>query len=154
MLRENNNEKGFTFLELIGTLFILSIFVTTTLLVGQAWLTKASLTATSIRLIEDLRYAQAGALASGHAWSVQLSKYTPDYTILNGTTPISRVTFASGVNYYHGYLQMTSGRVSYDPSGNAQESGVVRLESGALETDITLYMGSGLQSLHELGTTP
>lgn len=140
-------EGGFAVLELVVSLGILALLLALTVVAGQAFISHAALRATSVRMVEDLRFAQQSALASGHDWTVALSRYTPDYAIYDGGTMMSRVGFANGVHYHDGYLRMSSGTVRYGTLGNAQISGTIYLDDGGQQLQIKLYMGSGLQSL-------
>lgn len=144
---------GFTLMDVLVSVFLVSIFTASGLALGRAWVSHAALEATADRMTADLRYAQESAIASGHAFSVRFSKYTTDYALYSDATLMSRVGFAAGVGYFDGYLSLNSSRVSYDATGNSPQSGVIRLIAGNSERDITLYMGTGLQSLKNLEGT-
>ncbi len=144
---------GFTLFEVVFAVFLVSVITVSGLALGRAWIAHVALESTAERMTADLRFVQESAISSGHAFSIRFSKYTTDYTLYSDATPIARVGFSPGVTYYDGYLQLNSGRVSYDATGDSPQSGVVRLVAGDGESDITLYMGTGLQSLHRLGGT-
>lgn len=141
------HDNGFTLMELsvylllVGTLFGLGWNL------GERWVAHWSLQASAVRLVEDLRYCQAASESESNSAHLQLSMYTPEYFVFIGSNEIEHARFSDGVMYRDGYLQMVTGRVTYDVSGNSEVSGVVRLADSGEEAAITLYMGSGLQSL-------
>lgn len=143
----NDCEGGVALWEVLVALSVMSLLAVVSLAFGQRWIGHASLEATSVRMVQDLRFAQESAISSGHLWSVDLSKFSTDYAIYDGGTVVTRVGFAKGVDYHGGYLEMGTASVRYDPMGNAQTSGVIQLDSGLDTSRITLYMGTGLQSL-------
>lgn len=145
--RQGRRDHGFTLVELSVYMFLVGTVASTGWVIGGRWIAHYSLQATGVRLVEDLRYVQAASESESASSHVQLSMYTPEYFVYEGTKQIEHAGFSYGVTYTDGYLQMTTGRVSYDVSGNSEVSGVIRLTDAGEVATVTLFMGSGLQAL-------
>lgn len=142
-------EAGLTLLELTLTLAItaLGFAIAWPRLIAGAM--DARLLHTSEDLVWQMRVAQAVAQAQSETSEVDLNKYVGVYHVFWGTDLVRVGQFDPGVHYRDGYLQMQTGRVSYNAGGDSQTAGVIRLQAGAREQDIHLYLGSGLQWLED-----
>ncbi|WP_281245588.1 pilus assembly FimT family protein [Alicyclobacillus macrosporangiidus] len=142
-------EAGFTLLEVTLTLAVIALGL------AIAWprlipgAMDARLLHTSEDLVWQMRVAQAVAQAQSETSEVDLNKYVGVYHVYWGPALVRVGWFDPGVQYQDGYLQMQTGRVSYNAAGDSQTGGVVRLQAGAREQDIHLYLGSGLQWLED-----
>lgn len=137
-------------MTLIDTLVGLAILACTTSLVVTVSLRMVdalNLQSTATSLVYRLRYLQQMAETKDTYTQARMSIYSPTYTTYEGTHPLSSYSFASGVHYHDGYLQMSTGNFLYDTLGDAQMAGVMRLISGTREEDVKLYMGSGWQTM-------
>lgn len=105
----------------------------------------ADLDGAALTLLERFRFAQALGVTTSEAGMVWLDPYDTRYHLTHEFRPIGWYAFPSDVNYVDGYLQLENHRISYDNLGDAQVAGKVRLTTGAVERDIKLYMGTGLQ---------
>lgn len=139
-----HDDKGFSLLETVITLFIISVVLSVTLPISGRFVNFARLIETRETLVMHLRLAQAMSEANGQFAMVALAPYSARYTNYTGLRPISTISFQWPVHYRDNYLQMNSGRISYDTAGNAPMSGVVRLQVDSEESDIELFMGAGL----------
>jgi len=148
--QKRRDECGFSLLETTITIFVMSVFMAISVPVVVRITDYSRLTSTREGLVQHLRLAQALSEANGQFAMVVLAPFSPRYTNYVGMTAVSTVQFDYHVNYKDDYLQMESGRVTYDTSGNAELSGVIRLQAGVNESDIELFMGSGLQQQMEV----
>ncbi|MCL6516171.1 hypothetical protein [Alicyclobacillus sp.] len=98
-------------------------------------------------LVWQMRIAQAMAATRTKTAEVDLNRYVGIYHVYWGPNLVRTGHFDPGVTYRDGYLQMQTGRVSYNQAGDSQTAGIVRLQAGSRALDLHLYMGSGLQWL-------
>lgn len=145
--RDETREAGFSLLELSVAMFLTLISLAVLLPICARALSVQQLVGTRELLVDNLRLTQELGQTSGTFGAVRLAKYAPTYGTYVGGRQLSYVQFAPGVNYVDGYLQMTTGALTYDQLGNCQVSGVIRLTDGRTELDIDVYMGVGLQAL-------
>ncbi|MCL6453174.1 MAG: prepilin-type cleavage/methylation domain-containing protein [Alicyclobacillus sp.] len=138
---------GFTLVELLVYVVVAGVISLTGIQCGMRLVSHWNLWATTVRLVDDLRYVQALSEASSASSRLQLSRYTPEYYVYDQDQLIEHAAFSPGVGYVDGYLQMGSARIAYDAAGDAEVSGVIRLTDGPDTANVTLYMGSGLQVL-------
>ncbi len=149
MSRQQNTLKmsatGFTLLELVVTLTLMTVLMAFTLPSSVRWVSDQRLLLTQQQILWDLRIAQQQSQTGPALWTIQLYPYTPEYGVYDGTSFVRRIHFQPEVNYVDGYLQITSGRITYNSLGESSIGGVVRLTTDGMERDITLYLNSGLQ---------
>ncbi|MCL6548769.1 MAG: prepilin-type cleavage/methylation domain-containing protein [Alicyclobacillus sp.] len=145
-------DEAFTLLETAAAVFLTGVLFLCALPAWGRAIAHLELADTSLVLLSHLRYAQAAAEANDTYAYVRFAMYSPFYQTYVGTRQVDAVSFAPGVQYKDGYLQLSTGTVLYDALGNAQVGGVVRLVSGQEEMDVRLFLGSGLQSMG--GDTP
>lgn len=144
--RLNAHERGLTILEILICIVLMVSLIGISLPLGSRTIAYAELWSTTANLINRLRYAQCLAQTTGRYGELRLGLYVPQYQLFSGAQFLGRYTFAPGVTYKDGYLQMTTGSVLYDVYGNAQVAGRIRLTNIAGEQDVMLYMGAGWQT--------
>ncbi len=149
MSRQQNTLKmsatGFTLLELVVTLTLMTVLMAFTLPSSVRWVSDQRLLLTQQQILWDLRIAQQQSQTGPALWTIQLYPYTPEYGVYDGTRFVRHIHFQPEVNYVDGYLQVPSGRITYNTLGESSIGGVVRLTTDGMERDITLYLNSGLQ---------
>lgn len=141
---EKQDQRGFTLMELLMALALTGIFMSMSIPYGLRFLAYEHLVHTREGMLYDLRYSQQSAQTLGMYSMVYLSPFTSEYSVYNGNTQVGFHQFDAGVSYKDGYLQLPTNRILYDQLGNAQVGGVIRLVDGAGETDLHLYLGTGL----------
>jgi hypothetical protein len=124
----------------------MTVLTAFTLPLAVRWISDQRLLVTEQQILWDLRIAQQQSQTNPISWTVQLFPYTPEYGVYDGTRFIRQLHFQPGVDYVDGYLQMSSGRITYNSFGGSSVGGVVRLYADGVEQDITLYLNSGLQT--------
>lgn len=137
--------EGLSLLELSLYVVIMTVFLSMTVNIGNRWVRDASLRATTVRMVQDMRFTQYDSESVGHALLFQFSTYTPEYWIYDGSRILEHAGFAPGVSYFDGYLPLTTRRLYYNQAGGSTLGGSFRLVSQDESTRIVLYMGSGLQ---------
>lgn len=142
---EHKSITGFTLIELLVSLVIFTLLSATAIPISLHLIDYQNLDETTNVLVERMRYSQSLAEICGSATVVRLAPFAPSYQLWQGTNITNFFSFAPDVNYKDGYLQMETGRITYDMMGGSEVSGVVRLMADHSERDIELYMGSGLQ---------
>ena len=138
--------SGFSLLEVMMVLAITAFPMTllTTALISLE--REMALQATASQLLAQLRSMQNLAATSDAYAEVWLDPYDTGYRLLHGTQVLEADSFATGVNYVDGYLELPVHVVTYDNLGNAQVAGVISLTDGRHEEDLHLYMGAGWQT--------
>jgi len=144
--RRLGDHAGFSLLEVMVILALstISIAMLTGALVSLE--RGMALRATASQLLAQMRAMQNLASTSDTFAEVWLDPYDTGYRLVQGTQTLESDSFALGVNYVDGYLQLPVHVISYDNLGNAQAAGVIRLTDGQHEDDVHLYMGTGWQT--------
>lgn len=140
-----SQNDGFSLLETLVSLSICAVALGSVIGVSVHLVERAELDATSLSLVNQMRFAQTLGVTSSKAGILWLDTFDTRYRLIHGTTQVASFSFPRGINYTDGYLQLENPRVSYDNLGDAQVAGEIRLTDGWDEEDINVYMGTGLQ---------
>ncbi len=144
---EHGGESGLTLIETVVGLAILALTTGLVVTASLRMVDALNLQSTATSLVYRLRYLQQLAQTKDVYTQARMASYSPTYTTYEGTNRLNTYSFAPGVNYHDGYLQMPTGNFLYDSFGNAQMAGVLRLTAAGKEEDINLYMGCGWQTM-------
>lgn len=140
------NIDGFGLLDTITAVGVCAIAFAGVAAVSVHLVEQTRLDTTAWTLLNQLRFVQTLASTSQTYGAVWLDKFDTRYRLTYGIRPLASYSFAPGIQYVDGYLQLNDARIFYDDLGDAQAAGKVRLTDGRDERDINLYMGTGLQS--------
>lgn len=146
-IRHTQCADGVTLIDSVISILVYSVSAFVVTLVFVHITNVLNLQSTATTLTYRLRALQQMATAEGTYTQIRMSIYSPTYRVFQGTYLLGSYSFAPGVDYYDGYLHMSSGNFLYDILGNGQMAGKVQLVSAGLEEDLQLYMGSGYVTL-------
>lgn len=138
-------EAGNTFLELLITLSILSLFFAVSLPSLARLFQHHELDASARRLVTDVRGAQMSAWSYGDVQEISLYRFKPQYQLWNNGQYVGQVTLPDTLQYQNGYLEPTVATMRFDPGGKLTGGGTIRLLNKLREgADINIYLNSGV----------
>ncbi|MCE7794295.1 prepilin-type N-terminal cleavage/methylation domain-containing protein [Salipaludibacillus sp. CUR1] len=122
------SSKGYSYIELMITLLVLSIVLMISIPSFQTSAEKMEYRHFLKDLEQDLYYYQMYAISNGRSVRVIFSASKPSYVVLEGVKVIHEREGPQGVEFVPGTLALNELR--FLPSGGVQKSGTIRISHG------------------------
>ncbi|MGN7387823.1 prepilin-type N-terminal cleavage/methylation domain-containing protein [Sporosarcina sp. SAFN-015] len=137
-----NNDKGFTFLEMLLVLSVVGILSAVILPIGDRWITKQSEEEALYTFIATIHHAQAYAKANETYTAIKFRNSGRSYSLY---APIS-VTYST--IDFPGYMHWVSGgnrisTVEFHPNGHIINPGTIILRTSTGDKRLTLQLQYG-----------
>jgi prepilin-type N-terminal cleavage/methylation domain-containing protein len=142
--RRLRSETGYTLLELLITLSLLSLLFTLTLPSLKRLFQHHELDASARQLAAELRSDQMSAWSQGTVQEVWLYRFKPQYQVWKQGQFAGQVKLPESLQYQNGYLEPSAAVFRYDQTGTLTGGGQVRLVNKLREgADLQVYLTTG-----------
>jgi len=144
---QHKAEKGFTLLEVVIALAIITIISGGIFLVVRQSPRRALHNA-SLQLQADMRYAQRRAIMEGRRFGIEFNTARNRYRIMatNPTEEIRVVYFEGRINLWY----TTRTRLDFLPRGTASSGFRIRISNGRYEQQLTATVSGGRIEIFEI----
>ncbi|MBL0387033.1 prepilin-type N-terminal cleavage/methylation domain-containing protein [Tumebacillus sp. ITR2] len=139
------SQQGFTILELLTTLAILSIFFAMTLPSLKRLFQHHELDSSARQFVSEVRSNQMASWSHGDVQEIWLYRFKPQYQLSINGQGAGIVKLPDNINYLNGYLEPSVSTLRFDPTGTLTGGGgQVRLVNKQREgADINVMLMSG-----------
>lgn len=141
---KKTDENGFTFLEMLLVLSVVSVLTAVILPIGDRWITKQSEKEALYTFIATIHHAQAYAMANETYTAIRFRNSGKSYSLFApSTVTYSTIDFPEGMHLFNGRT------IEFHPEGHILNPGTIVLRTTNGDKRLTLQLQHGRVIVYE-----